>query len=67
MKDSTGQLVTDDSGMADLLYEFFCSVFTREDSSSMPIAEQLFNLGTEYSLDTVQFSEAIVQKKLVQI
>ena len=43
LKDSAGNLVTDDSAMAELLNDFFCSVFTVEDCSRFPVAEKLFN------------------------
>lgn len=40
LKDSAGNLVTDDTAMAELLNDFFCSVFTEEDCSSIPVAEK---------------------------
>ena len=47
LKVSTGQLITDDDKMAELL-NFFCSVFTREDCSSLPDAEQIFTGDTDH-------------------
>ena len=67
LKDSTGKLVNDDEKMADLLNEFFCSVFTKEDCTYLPCAEQLFDPGAGIPLDSIQFSEAKVQKKLEQL
>ena len=62
LKDSSGQLVTDDECMADILNDFFCSVFTREDTTDIPDAEQLYH-GME-PLEFVQITPAQVQKKL---
>ena len=62
LKDSSGQLVTDDESMAEILNEFFCSVFTREDATDVPIAEQLYH--EEEPLVLVQITSAQVQKKL---
>ena len=39
LKDSSGQLVTDDKLMAEQLNLFFCSVFTQEDCTNLPHAE----------------------------
>ena len=62
LKDSSGQLVTDDESMAEILNEFFCSVFTREDTTDVPNAEQLYH--EEEPLVLVQITSAQVQKKL---
>ena len=43
LKDNSGQLVTDDENMAEILNDFFCSVFTREDVSVIPEAEQRYH------------------------
>ena len=65
LKDNNGNLVNDDFQMAEMLNEFFCSVFTREDCTSIPDAEQLFQLGDP--LEIIQFSEDKVKKKLEQL
>ena len=62
MKDSDGGLVTDDGKMAELLNSFFCSVFTTEDCTKIPDAEQLFH-GSD-PLVTVDITKGSVQKKL---
>ena len=61
LKDSSGQLVTDDESMAEILNEFFCTVL-REDATDVPIAEQLYH--EEEPLVLVQITSAQVQKKL---
>ena len=58
LKDSEGGLVTDDGAMAELLNDFFCSVFTAEDCSNIPVAEQLFS-GSK-TLGTVDITEDMV-------
>ena len=65
LKDSTGKLITDDDKMAELLNDFFCSVFTREDCSNMPDAEQLFT--SDIPLETVEITEVTVRKKLEKL
>ena len=65
LKNSSGQLVTDDEKMAEMLNEFFCSVFTREDCSRVPEAEQLFE--GEEPLESIEFSVEAVRKKLQQL
>ena len=42
LKDSSGNLVTDDKLIAEQLNLFFCSVFTQEDTANVPEAENLF-------------------------
>ena len=65
LKDSSGKLITDDDKMAELLNDFFCSVFTREDCSSMPVAEQLFTGNAP--LVSVEIDEEKVKKKLEKL
>ena len=65
LKDSTGQLVTADENMAEMLNNFFCSVFTREDTSTIPEAEQRF-LGMQ-PLESVHITAQTVQKKLEKL
>ena len=43
LKDSSGNLTTDDKMMAEQLNLFFGSVFTNEDCNNLPEAEQLFD------------------------
>ena len=65
LKDSAGNLITDDDKMAELLNDFFCSVFTQEDCSNIPDAEQLFTGDTP--LETVEVTEDKVKKKLEKL
>ena len=58
-------LVTDDSQMAELLNNFFCSVFTREKLADMPEPEQLYR-GDE-PLTEADFKEEDVRKKLTNL
>ena len=50
LKDSSCNLVTDDKLMAEQLNLFFCSVFTQEDLTNMPVAEDLLQ-GREALVD----------------
>jgi hypothetical protein len=65
LKDSTGQLVTDDKLMAEQLNLFFCSVFTQEDCSNLPNAENLFT--GEEPLVNVEITETNVKDKLAKL
>ena len=65
LKDQEDNLITDDGKMANLLNSFFCSVFTREDTSSMPEAEQLYT-GTDPLME-VEITEDKVKSKLVSL
>ena len=65
LKDSTGQLVTDDQVMAEHLNQFFCSVFTQEDCSNIPEPENLFTgMGP---LTDVEITEEKVKAKLQKL
>ena len=55
-------LVNDDTEMAELLNNFFCSVFTRENLDDMPEPEQLFS--GEDMLSEANFGHEEVKKKL---
>ena len=65
LKDETDALITDETGMADLLNTYFCSVFTREDTSSVPEAEKLYT-GPDPLVD-VEISEGNVKAKLTNL
>lgn len=61
--DDKGQKVSDDKGKADILNNFFCSVFTKENLDGIPSADSV--LGPEKSkLETIAFSSEAVLKKL---
>ena len=65
LKDSSGQLVTDDKLMAEQLNLFFCSVFTQEDCSNLPETENLFTDGEP--LENVDITEEKVKSKLEKL
>ena len=65
LKDSSGQLVTDDKLMAEQLNLFFCSVFTQEDCSNLPEAENIF--AGEEPLEDVDITEEKVKAKLEKL
>ncbi|PIK40492.1 hypothetical protein BSL78_22653 [Apostichopus japonicus] len=58
------KIVTDSQDLADLLNDYFVSVFTREDTSSIPD----FQGGSDRpKLDTVLFSDDVVLKELLRL
>ena len=65
LKDSSGNLTTDDKMMAEQLNIFFCSVFTNEDCNNLPEAEQLFD--GEHELDDCDITEEKVKVKLQKL
>ena len=62
LKDSSGNLITDDKLMAEQLNLFFCSVFTQEDCTNLPEAETLFR--DEEPLESIDITEEKVKVKL---
>ena len=65
LKSPDGTMVTDDREMADILNKHYCNMFTREDLSSMPSVEKLFQ-GVD-SLSTASFSKENVTAKLKRL
>ena len=65
LKNTSGKLVTDDQSMAEILNDFFCSVFTQEDTSNVPEAEQRYCGGQP--LESLEITAAQVQKKLIRL
>ena len=65
LKSADGRLVTDDKEMADILNTHYCNMFTREDMSSMPSVENLFQ-GEDF-LSSVDFTEEKVLTKLKKL
>jgi hypothetical protein len=64
LKDKEGKTVTEDSEMAELLNGFFSSVFTREDTDTLPAAETPENLP---KMKRVTVTEWEVRKKIRQL
>ena len=64
LKNSDKTLVTEDKMMAEMLNNFFGSVFTREDLSSMPLCEQS-NITSP--MQTVEFTPEVIKAKLVKL
>ncbi len=59
-KDKNEKVVTEDQEMAEVLNEFFSSVFTKENTTNVPEAE---NMETE-EIKTVRITEWEVKKKI---
>ena len=68
LKDTAGNVITDNKKAADLLNEYFASVFTVEDTKDIPSPLQLFegNQDTE-GLNYIEIDEALVRKKLSEL
>ena len=65
LKNSDGRLVTDDKEMADILNNHYCNMFTKEDLSSMPRVEKLYQ-GEEF-LSYMNFTPEEVNAKLKKL
>jgi hypothetical protein len=63
LKNKQKETVTDDEGMAEVLNEFFSSVFTREDRANLPRAKEM---DTE-EMRGVRFTQAKVRKKIQKL
>jgi len=61
LKTRDKKVVSDDEEMATMLNEFFSSVFTREDESQTPTAEEM---ETTSRLDDIVITEWMVRKKI---
>ena len=59
--DNEGNKISSNEGKADILNEFFCSVFTQERLDDIPMCE---NRNPEISLNSVFFTKEEVKKKL---
>ena len=65
LKNKNGEMQTEDKPMADLLNNFFSSVFTKEDMTNFPNAEQIFT--GEDPLASVHICPEKVKEKLAKI
>ena len=63
--DNEEEIISSNIGMANVLNSFFTSVFTKEDESSIPEAENL--VGENVSLQYVDFSTKKIKEKLKNV
>ena len=66
LKDDRGNIVTDDGQMADILNNFFSSVFTKE-NEDMPDVPMRFNVGDERSLRDIIITPDMVKLKISKL
>jgi len=64
LKDRDKKVITDDEEMATMLNEFFSSVFTQEDVSEIPTAEEK---RAESNLNDVKITTWAIRKKIRQL
>ena len=64
LKDPDGNVQTDDSAQAKILNDKFSTAFTRENTSSLPIPEQLFDPADGPPLSSVVITEKVVSDKI---
>ena len=62
LKNANGDLVSDSQGMCNILNNFFTSVFTDEDTTDIPIPEQICNV----DIDSLTVDEEMFVKRLSQ-
>ena len=67
LKDSSGNVITDDKVTADLLNKQFVSVFTKEDLSTIPEPENVFTSSSNQEKIKIHISEELVYKKLDEL
>ena len=59
-----GEVITDSIQAANLLNDYFASVYTDEEISNLPNPVNIFTKTIEESLQTIEFTIAIVEEKL---
>ena len=67
LKDSTGSIISDSRAIADLLNNYFSSVFTVEDLSFIPNASSKFDLQNAEILSEIRIDEKLVEEKLAKL
>ena len=67
LKDSTGSIISDSRAIADLLNNYFSSVFTVEDLSFIPNASSKFDLKNSEILSEIRIDEKLVEEKLAKL
>ena len=60
-------VITDDKQMCDVLNQQYCSVFTREDLSNLPEAENKFHYSEDLELNDIQFTKEKAKAKLSKL
>jgi len=60
LKNDKNEIVAEDQGMAELLNNFFSSVFTREDTEHIPVAENMETI----TMEEVNITEKMVREKI---
>ena len=68
LKDNAGHVINDDNSKANILNDYFVSVFTEEDCSFIPEPTNIFD-GNDllHGLSNVELSEEIILQKLTEI
>jgi hypothetical protein len=64
LKDGMGRIVQDHAGMANLLNNFFSSVFTQEDTTNVPEPE---GQGSRAKLEWIKITEKAVKEKIKRL
>lgn len=67
LKDGTGRIITEDQEAANMLNDYFSSVFTTEDCIHIPKPEKLFQNNIEEGLVGIEITEEMVSEKLEKI
>lgn len=67
LRDSLGNLVTDDKKRADIFNEYFATVFTTEDKSNIPEPEQVFLGSVTDELVDIKITPEMVRSKLDEL
>ena len=62
--DSSGQTVSDPVSMCETMNQYFTTVFTREDISSMPTPEEFYTGSQDNKLTDVTISESVIAERL---
>ena len=68
LKDDLGNVINDDKLTADVLNNYFVSVFTNEDLTNVPDPDQVFRgYNVSDALNNIEINETVVYKKLTEL
>ena len=67
LKDTAGKVITDDLTSANILNQYFSSVFTKENTETLPEPQSVFDSSINNELLDIDITEAIVLQKLNNI